>query len=795
MKINEFKLETDGICNPKSIVQGKNYRISILTEALMRLEYNEAGIFEDRATQTVVNRNFPEVSFDVKETQDLLVIYTKYLEVRYDKKEFTPHGLSIRVTGTDMVQNAWHYGEEPKDLGGTARTLDTVDGACPLEHGIMSLEGFSIIDDSDTLLLDGNGWIAPREGKGIDFYFFGYGHRYLEALKDFYHLCGKTPLLPKYCLGNWWSRFYPYRQQEYLDLMDRFAKEKLPFTIAVMDMDWHWVYEVDKKYGSGWTGYSWNKDFFPDHVDFMKKLHDKGMKVTLNVHPADGIRAFEDLYPRVAKAMGMNPKEEKPVTFDPTDPHFMEVYFDELHHPLEEEGVDFWWLDWQQGVQTAIEGLDPLWLLNHYHYLDSAWKGTRALTFSRYAGPGSHRYPIGFSGDTVISWDSLRFQPYFTTTASNIGYGWWSHDIGGHMNGERDDELTARWIQYGVFSPINRLHSSNNAYSGKEPWKYGLEARHTMEEHLRLRHQMIPYLYTMNRRASRDDLPLIWPLYYAEPDNMETYRVSNEYYFGSELLVSPITDPVNPVSKMAKAMTWLPEGMWADMFTGLVYDGGRMIDMWRDINSIPVLMKSGAIIPFSNPKEGDNSLDNPKSLEIKIFPAADGEFTLWEDQGDTAEDLDENWASTKLSITGTVFEIEGAKGNLEVIPSARTWKLVFVATEDNVAKVSADGQETAYSKYYEEETQSLVIEINEVDVTKTIKVEFENELHVAKEEVCSHCHRILERAQASYEFKARAIYAIENQGKNAIATLMTFNLDRSINEALIEVLTARNAES
>ena len=106
MKINEFKIKTNGVCNSKSIVQGDKYRISILTESLMRLEYNENGIFEDRATQTVVNRNFSEVSFEVKETEDLLVVYTKYLEVRYDKKEFTPHGLSIRVTGTNGAGNA-----------------------------------------------------------------------------------------------------------------------------------------------------------------------------------------------------------------------------------------------------------------------------------------------------------------------------------------------------------------------------------------------------------------------------------------------------------------------------------------------------------------------------------------------------------------------------------------------------------------------------------------------------------------------------------------------------------------
>ena len=127
--------------------------------------------------------------------------------------------------------------------------------------------------------------------------------------------------------------------------------------------------------------------------------------------------------------MGIDPASEIAVQFDPADPHFMEVYLKDLHHPLEEEGVDFWWIDWQQGTVTKVPGLDPLWMLNHYHYLDSSWKGNRSLTFSRYAGVGSHRYPVGFSGDTVISWESLAFQPYFTNTASNVGYGWWSHDI------------------------------------------------------------------------------------------------------------------------------------------------------------------------------------------------------------------------------------------------------------------------------------------------------------------------------------------------------------------------------
>lgn len=794
MSMEKYKLDCSPVCSPQAVIQGNGYRISVLTEALLRLEYSENNQFEDRATQMVVNRDFPEVSFEVKESEEELVLYTSCLELHYDKKKFSTNGLSITVTGTRGVQTAWYYGDETNDLKGTARTLDTIDGALPLEAGLLSQWGYSVIDDTGSMALTEDGWIEPRSKEAIDLYFFGYGHRYLECLKDFYHLCGKTPLLPRYALGNWWSRYYRYTQDEYQGLMERFEAENLPFTVAVIDMDWHLVDDVDEKYGSGWTGYTWNRKFFPDHVGFMKWLHDHDMKVSLNVHPADGIRAYEELYPRVATAMGMNPEEEKTVPFDPTDPHFMEVYFNELHHPLEEEGVDFWWLDWQQGTKTKIPGLDPLWMLNHYHYLDSAWKGCRPITFSRYAGPGSHRYPIGFSGDTVISWASLDFQPYFTNTASNIGYGWWSHDIGGHMQGVRDDELTGRWVQYGVFSPINRLHSSNNPFSGKEPWKYEAAVREMMERYLRLRHKMIPYLYTMNRRASRDDLPLIQPMYYHESEVPEAYRVPNEYYFGSELLVSPITTPMSPVAKMAKAKTWLPEGLWVDFFDGTVYRGGRMVNLWRGIENIPVLMKAGAIVPISNEAEGNNSVENPAAMELRIFPAADGEFVLWEDQGDTAEDLDENWASTRFAVTagahGT-FVIEAAQGNLDVIPKKRSWKLVFAATEYSQPTAYVDGSPIDCKVEYDKELQSLIVELSEIDVTQQISVEFANGLSLAEEQIYERCFKILERAQMGYDQKAMAIYEVECHGRQAMAGLMALEVDESVLGAMGEILTAR----
>ena len=179
-------------------------------------------------------------------------------------------------------------------------------------------------------------------------------------------------------------------------------------------------------------------------------------------------------------------------------------------------------------------------MLNHYHYLDNARDGKRPLTFSRYAGPGSHRYPVGFSGDSIVTWESLNFQPYFTSTASNIGYGWWSHDIGGHMFGYRDNELALRWVQLGVFSPINRLHSSKNEFMGKEPWQFPMEIGEVMKEFLRLRHQMLPYLYTMNHRAYKENTPLILPMYYTYPAEQVAYTVKNEYEYGTAFIVAPV---------------------------------------------------------------------------------------------------------------------------------------------------------------------------------------------------------------------------------------------------------------
>ena len=206
--------------------------------------------------------------------------------------------------------------------------------------------------------------------------------------------------------------------------------------------------------------------------------------------------------------------------------------------------------------------------------------------------------PVGFSGDTIISWDSLRFQPRFTATAANIGYFWWSNDIGGHMLGYSDDAMAARWFQLGCFSPINRLHSSNSAFTSKEPWRYSRDARATMEAHLRLRHRLVPYLYTWARRSVSEGVGPVRPLYHDHPRTLAAYEHRNTFCFG-DLLVVPFTSPLDKVTGLGRELTWLPDGVWYDLPTGRRYEAaagghGRMLSLSRPLDRIGVLARARA---------------------------------------------------------------------------------------------------------------------------------------------------------------------------------------------------------
>ena len=499
--------KTQGKANISQTEQIGDVRITVLTPRLIRIE---KGGFTDLASYTVWFRKFEAPEFKTESKGKIITVDTS--EVIFTVKSGKPYSVYFKDT------KKTEFFSKQKNLKGTRRTLDQTFGKVKLNDGLITNGGAYLLDDSASMLLDDSGHFVKRQDGASDCYAFAYGKNYRETIKAFYQISSPVPLIPRFALGVWWSRYHAYTQKEYLDLMQEFKKREIPLTVATVDMDWHWVKNIDKKFGvkyGGWTGYSWNNELFPDYKEFLQRLKNDNLHITLNLHPADGVHSYEDMYEKMAKAVGVDPKTKQKVDFKCGDDDFWNAYFDILHKPYERDGVDFWWIDWQQGKKSDVDGLDPLNALNHYHFLDNAESGQMPLILSRYAGLGSHRYPLGFSGDTAMNWKVLDFQPYFTSTASNAAYSWWSHDIGGHHMGYRDDDLYMRWLQFGVFSPIMRLHSTAIELLGKEPWKYKTEVYRYAKAWLKLRHAMIPYIFTMNYRTHEQGISLCEPMYYS----------------------------------------------------------------------------------------------------------------------------------------------------------------------------------------------------------------------------------------------------------------------------------------
>lgn len=504
--------KTNAKASEEQIFVGYGLRITFLTPRLIRVEKSDN--YTDFASYTVWHRNFKSGNMQVENRGKTVTVETA--DCIFTIKKAKPYSVYFKDTKSTEIFS------KQKNLKGTCRTLDETTGKTQLDDGFITESGAYLLDDSHSILIDDNGKFVQRNAKATDYYAFAYGKNYREAIKAFYRISSPTPLIPRYALGVWWSRYHAYTQKEYLDLMAKFKAEEIPLTVATVDMDWHWVSGIEKRFGtkytgvsqSGWTGYSWNTDLFPDYKVFFDTLKKDNLHITLNLHPADGVHPYEDMYEEMAKVVGIEPSSKQKVEFKCGDDTFWNAYFDVLHKPYEKDGVDFWWIDWQQGKKSDVKGLDPLNALNHYHFLDNAEDGRMPMILSRYAGFGSHRYPLGFSGDTAMNWDVLNFQPYFTANAANVAYTWWSHDIGGHHKGYRDDDLYMRWIQFGVFSPIMRLHSTAKELLGKEPWKYKSEVYTCAKELLNFRHKLIPYIFTMDHRTHEDGIALCEPMYF-----------------------------------------------------------------------------------------------------------------------------------------------------------------------------------------------------------------------------------------------------------------------------------------
>jgi hypothetical protein len=716
---DRVRFRGEPVANPKSIIVDECVRFTALTSRLIRLEWSEAGTFEDRSTYAFPTRYGPAPRFGSWVDDGLLMIDTGVLLLRYrlGSGRFSADNLSIVISFDSEVQT-WMPGmPNAHNLRGTRRTLDRCFGDAALDEGIISRDGWALFDDSANVVFDDAGWVAPRPNRELqDWYFFGYGHDYKAALADYARFGGQTPLIPRFVLGAWWSRYWAYSERDLKKLVRDFRHHHLPLDVLVIDMDWHTQH--------AWTGYTWNRDLFPDPPAFLKWVHDHGLRVTLNLHPAQGVQSFEEVYPRFAERLGIDPASGEAIPFRIADKRFVEAYFELLHHPMEDEGVDFWWMDWQQGETSQVKGLDPLSWINHLHFCDSARRGRRPMLYSRWGGLGNHRYPIGFSGDTVITWEALQFQPHMTATASNVLYGWWSHDIGGHMGGATEPELYARWVQFGALSPCLRLHATKDPRAERRPWKYPDDVYQAAKAAFELRYRLVPYVYTMARVAADTGVSLCRPMYYEHPEAEDAYAARYQYYFGDQIIAAPIVHPADPGTGLATTDVWVPPGTWVDYQTKETFTGPRWVRLVGDIDRLPMLVRAGAIIPLAPPARTTDAIPKDE-LILEVFPGAAGSFRLYEDDGITEAygDGQCEWAQIQTWTEGQeswIVEIAPVEGHCDALPDKRKVEVRLVGSHEPRG-VLVDGHKTGRWTY-DAETLTTTVHVPLHDKRKPVTV-------------------------------------------------------------------------
>ena len=305
------------------------------------------------------------------------------------------------------------------------------------------------------------------------------------------------------------------------------------------------------------------------------------------------------------------------------------VFMSVLHGPLMKAGVNFWWIDGGMGA-AKMSGLNnQLWTNRVYYDYTQQLTHKRGFVFGRYGGWGNQRYPAFFTGDTYSQWPVLAYEVQFTTQGGNVLMPYITHDIGGYHGKNIPFDLYARWVEFGAFSPILRLHSAHeNPKEGnlRMPWTYGKKGIVLDRKFFSLRYKLLPYIYTYVRQAYDSALPLLRPLYLEYPKLSEAYKHPHEYFFGKEILVAPVVDSTG------MRTIYLPPGEWDDFFTGKSYKGAQTFTAHYNVDEMPVFVRAGSVIPEQTPMAYSNQrpLD---TLIVRVYGSKPGSFNLYEDDG------------------------------------------------------------------------------------------------------------------------------------------------------------------
>ncbi len=735
---------SNNISKPQAVFKGQFYRITVLSDLLVRLEFSEEGYFEDRPTELVKFRNFPMPQMKIDQNERYLDITTKYFNLRYEKEKpfygnkYTPDSI-LRIKLLDSDSKDWYYGHpEARNYSGIPANLDNtknpfveeaevkdlkyvknkLEGFLEVKHkGLYSADGYASIDDSKSNFIAEDGTIIFNDKKRIDVYVFMYNRDFGSCLQNYFTLTGMPPLIPRYALGVWWNKNDFYYFEDIQKLLQNFNKYKIPMSILLLGDNWHLKDKNNlERFNSGFT---FNRELFYKPAEFVKYMHDRGVRVGLSLDPSEGIHPHEPRFDNVAKAVGISDKQVIP--FNVFDKDLAVAYFNELIDPLYKLGVDFFWINYRNLRDKNTNGV-----LNHYHFTDyRKMEGLRPMILSRPNVYAPHRYPIHYSGETLVSWSTLRTLPFFNSTGANLGLSWWSHDIGGYKDGIEDAELYARYVQYGTFSPIFRFSAKYGDYYKRAPWKWDVKTQSIVRDYCQMRHRLIPYLYSEAYKYHKVGLPLVQPLYYQYPEIYDEIDYKNEYYFGTELFVAPITKPKDEVMDRSIEKIFLPEGTWYDFKTGKKYLGNKRYILFYKDEDYPVFARDGSIVCMADLEKNLNVTNCPSTMEVHVFPGKSNQYNLYEDDGfsNLHEEgyylltrIDYNYMSNNYTLI--IRPVEGKTG---IVPAKRTYRIRFRNTrEANDVIVYIDNDKVEPTTFVDD--TDFIVEVPDVPTTKQLTI-------------------------------------------------------------------------
>jgi hypothetical protein len=595
-------------------------------------------------------------------------------------------------------------------LGGYRRGLDGVNGYAVTTPGLLYQDGWSLLDDTTSALYS-NGTVSQRPGHNSlpyqDGYVFGYGHDYQRGLADLARLTGPSELLPRWAYGVWYSEYYDRTAAQYENtILPKFRADGVPLDVLVTDTDF--------KSPSTWDGWEMDPAKFPDPKGFFDWSAAQGLHNTLNIHSSIVPNDPQFAQAQATAHNGLT-KSGDTYVFDWGQPDQLKAYFD-LHQAMEQQGADFWWLDWCcDNSFSSLPGVTPDAWINQQYATDSNKLIGRGFAFSRaygslqaggYSGQAGlptgpwadKRTTVHFTGDTTSNWNVLKWEVGYTPGESAAtGLSAVSHDIGGFNNDgtqaagtepgstKDPDDLYARWVQLGTFQPIDRLHGN---HSDRLPWQYGIDAKNSAEKFLNLREDLVPYTYTL----ATSGLPVVRPLYLQYPNEQDAYaQDGNEYLYGPDVLVAPVTTP----GSTATTSVWFPPGSsWTDYFTGKTYAGGTTQDVATDLSTMPVFVRSGGIVT-TRTSNVTNDVQNPLTkATVTIAGGADGQTALYEDNGTDAK----HSASTPIQYTDSQHQVRigPAMGGFTGQVTQRQWTVTFT-NASAPSSVSVNGRSSAFT--------------------------------------------------------------------------------------------------